>query len=182
MYQLAMVEEKNGTGLSAHHETIRLHTGECLQFIDLTKHVGLIVERSGIRHGFANIQTKHTTTALIVNENEPLLLEDLKRLLEDCAPRDRQYEHNDFSRRIDIPPDEPANGHSHCKALFLPTSIMLNVADGVLQLGRWQSLFWSNWTNHANAVFRFWSWARLPNKTQPPCVKPCPEFFKPLPD
>ncbi len=141
MYQLAMVEEKISAGLCAHHETIRLHTDECLQFIDLTKHVGSIVERSGIRHGIANIQTKHTTTALIINENEPLLIEDLKRLLESCAPRDSEYEHNDFSRRVDIPPDEPANGHSHCKALFLPTSIMLNVADGELQLGRWQSLF-----------------------------------------
>ena len=59
----------------------------------------------------------------------------------DHAPRDGEYEHNDFSRRVDIPPDEPANGHSHCKALFLPASIMLNIADGRLQLGRWQSLF-----------------------------------------
>lgn len=141
MFQLSMVEEKISAGLCAHHENIHLHTNECLQFIDLTKHVGLIIERSGISHGIVNIQTKHTTTALIINENEPLLIEDLKRILESCAPRDGQYDHNDFSRRVDIPPDEPANGHSHCKALFLPTSIMLNVADGELQLGRWQSLF-----------------------------------------
>jgi secondary thiamine-phosphate synthase enzyme len=141
MVQLAMVEEKIETGLRAHHDVIRLQTSECLEFIDLTSYVAGVVARSGIRHGMVNVQTKHTTTALIVNENEPLLIEDLKRLLDTHAPRDGEYEHNDFSRRVDIPPDEPANGHSHCKALFLPASIMLNVADGRLQLGRWQSLF-----------------------------------------
>ncbi|HMV48760.1 MAG TPA: secondary thiamine-phosphate synthase enzyme YjbQ [Blastocatellia bacterium] len=141
MAQLAMVQEKIDLGLRTHHDVIRLQTAECLEFIDLTSHVESIVARSGIRQGMVNVQTKHTTTALIVNENEPLLIEDLKRLLDSHVPRNGDYEHNDFSRRVDIPPDEPANGHSHCKALFLPASIMLNVAEGKLQLGRWQSLF-----------------------------------------
>lgn len=141
MYQLAMVEEKIETSLCAHHDVIRLQTSECLEFIDLTPHVAGIVARSGIRYGMVNVQTKHTTTALIINENEPLLIEDLKRLLDTHVPRTGDYEHNDFSRRVDIPPDEPANGHSHCKALFLPATIMLNIADGRLQIGRWQSLF-----------------------------------------
>ncbi|MFN0110942.1 MAG: secondary thiamine-phosphate synthase enzyme YjbQ [Blastocatellia bacterium] len=141
MVQLAMIEEKNSAGLRAHHDEICLKTSECLQFIDLTRHITNIVSRSGIRHGLVNVQTKHTTTALIVNENEPLLIEDLKRLLDKHMPRDGEYEHNDFSRRVDIPPDEPANGHSHCKALFLPASVLLNVADGRLQIGRWQSIF-----------------------------------------
>ncbi|MDQ3009733.1 MAG: secondary thiamine-phosphate synthase enzyme YjbQ, partial [Acidobacteriota bacterium] len=141
MFQLAMVEEKISAGLHAHHDSIRLQTAECLEFIDLTFYVESIVARSGIRYGMVNVQTRHTTTALIVNENEPLLIEDLKRLLDTHVPRDGQYDHNDFSRRVDIPLDEPANGHSHCKALFLPSSILLNIADGKLQLGRWQSLF-----------------------------------------
>jgi secondary thiamine-phosphate synthase enzyme len=136
-----MVEEKIGAGLRAYHDTIRLQTTECLEFIDLTSLVEGIVARSGIRYGMVNVQTRHTTTALIINEHEPLLIEDLKRLLDHHVPRDGEYDHNDFSRRVDVPPDEPANGHSHCKALFLPPSVMLNVADGKLQLGKWQSLF-----------------------------------------
>ena len=141
MVQLAMVGERTNVGLRTHHDEIIIRTDECLQFIDLTSRIANIVGRSGIRHGMVNIQTKHTTTALIINENEPLLIEDLKKILDIYAPRDGEYEHNDFSRRVDIPPDEPANGHSHCKALFLPASVMLNVADGKLQIGRWQSLF-----------------------------------------
>jgi secondary thiamine-phosphate synthase enzyme len=137
MYQMARVEEIGQSAIRTHHSVIRMRTSECLQFVDLTDAVEEIVTRAGIRHGWVNIQTKHTTTAVIVNENEPLLHEDLKRMLERLAPRSGEYEHNDLSRRVDVPPDEPANGHSHCKALFLPMS----VADGRLQLGRWQRIF-----------------------------------------
>ena len=141
MLRQTWVIERNPAAMQVFHHALHLQTTECLQFIDLTSRIANIVARSGIRYGMVNIQTKHTTTALIINENEPLLIEDLKRLLDKHVPRDGEYEHNDFNRRVDIPPDEPANGHSHCKALFLPASIMLNVADGRLQLGRWQSLF-----------------------------------------
>ncbi|HEY7180525.1 MAG TPA: secondary thiamine-phosphate synthase enzyme YjbQ [Blastocatellia bacterium] len=141
MYQMARVEEISQSAIRTHHSVIRLRTSECLQFIDVTGEVEEAVARAGIRHGWVNVQTKHTTTAIIVNENEPLLHEDLKRMLERLAPSSGEYEHNDFSRRGDVPPDEPANGHSHCKALFLPMSACVNVADGRLQLGRWQRIF-----------------------------------------
>jgi secondary thiamine-phosphate synthase enzyme len=141
MYEMALVEEIDQSAIRTHHSVIRLRTRECLQFVDITDEVERIVARSGVGAGWVNIQTKHTTTAIIVNENEPLLHEDLKRMLERLAPRSGEYEHNDFSRRVDIPPDEPANGHSHCKALFLPISVCLNIADGLVQLGRWQRIF-----------------------------------------
>ena len=141
MFKMAKVEEATVTAMRAYHSLIRLQTEECLQFIDLTEEIISIVDGSGVRDGWVNIQTKHTTTAIIVNENEPLLQEDLRRLLEGLAPRGGEYEHNDFSRRVDIPSDEPANGHSHCKALFLPMSASVNIADGQVQLGRWQRIF-----------------------------------------
>lgn len=141
MVQTAVVEQTEVAVLKSYHTMIRLQTSGCLQFIDLTKDVAAIVAASGVRNGWVNVQTRHTTTAVIVNENEPLLLHDLKDQLERLAPRSGEYQHNDFSRRIDIPPDEPANGHSHCKALYLPTSVCLNIAEGRLQTGQWQSLF-----------------------------------------
>jgi secondary thiamine-phosphate synthase enzyme len=141
MYQFGLIEETTAAVMKTHHCRIRLETVECMQFIDLTEQVALVIAHSGIRYGMVNVQTRHTTTALIVNENEPLLIEDLRRLLERHAPCGGEYLHNDFSRRLDIPPDEPANGHSHCKALFLPTSVTVNIVDGEMQLGRWQSLF-----------------------------------------
>jgi secondary thiamine-phosphate synthase enzyme len=141
MFHFLLVEEMEAAGVRAQHSQILLESSSCLQFIDLTAQVASAVESSGVSLGLVNIQTRHTTTAVIVNENEPLLLGDMVRSLEHLAPRDGQYQHNDLDRRRGVPPDEPANGHAHCKALFLPTSVSINIVDGRLQLGSWQSIF-----------------------------------------
>ncbi len=141
MLHLMPVAGMEAAGLRARHSQIVLESSSCLQFIDLTAEVASAVESSGIRLGLVNVQTRHTTTAVVVNENEPLLLCDMAMSLEHHAPRDARYQHNDLGRRRGVPPDEPANGHAHCKALFLPTSVSINIVDGRLQLGPWQSIF-----------------------------------------
>jgi secondary thiamine-phosphate synthase enzyme len=122
--------------------SIHLQTTECMQFIDITEAISERVRQSGVRHGLVNIQTKHTTTAVLVNEHEPLLIEDMRRTLERLAPQEGAYQHNDFRiRTANLTPDEKENGHSHCKALFLKTSETMNIVDGAIQLGRWQRIF-----------------------------------------
>jgi secondary thiamine-phosphate synthase enzyme len=134
--------ENIGSSVAIHHAAIHLKTRECLQLIDLTDRVAELVETSGIRSGIVNIQTRHTTTAVIINENEPLLLNDMKATLERLAPQDIDYSHNDFTIRTDnLLDDERENGHSHCKAMFLRTSETLNITDGEIQLGKWQRVF-----------------------------------------
>jgi len=121
---------------------IHVRTKACLEFIDLTQRVRDHVRASGIREGLLNLQSLHTTTAILINENEPLLLADLRRFLERLAPRNGTYEHDDFSRRAGpLPPDEPVNGHSHLKAVALGASTTLNIFRGEPVLGRWQSVF-----------------------------------------
>lgn len=128
--------------VEVYRHTLHLQTRECLQFIDLTDEIRSLVRCSGIRNGLVNVQTKHTTTGIIVNENEPLLLQDLRRTLENLAPRQASYSHDNFDlRTVNMTPEERPNGHAHCKALFLRSSETLNVVNGKLDLGRWQSLF-----------------------------------------
>src|SRR5438874_4986767 len=83
----------------------------------------------------------HTTLGIAVNENEPLLHRDFENLLERLAPTGAGYEHDDFSRRFDVPLGEPVNGHAHCRQLLLTAFATLLVEDGQLVLGRWQSVF-----------------------------------------
>jgi len=83
----------------------------------------------------------HTTLGIAVNENEPLLHRDFENLLERLAPAGAGYEHDDFSRRFDVPLGEPVNGHAHCRQLLLTAFATLLVEDGQLLLGRWQSVF-----------------------------------------
>lgn len=110
------------------------------EFLDITNDVAAAISRSRIRNGLAHVYSQHTTAAIRINENEPLLLADFKRFLERMAP-EGQYEHDEIERRVAVPPDEPRNGHAHCRNLLLSASETLPVVDGRLRLGRWQRIF-----------------------------------------
>ena len=124
------------------HTRIRITTQRPTEFIDLTEPLEAIVAEAGIRFGFVNVQTLHTTTGIVINEHEPLLLSDFATLLEEIAPRDSSYRHDDrLVRDATLAADERVNGHAHCRALLLGASACLNVIGGTLQLGRWQRVF-----------------------------------------
>ena len=116
----------------------RIRTTEPIGVVDLTARVEAFLEAAGLEAGWVNVQTRHTTTGICVNEDEPLLLSDLLALLERLSPRGAGYAHDALHLRPGVPPDERPNGHAHAKALLLRTAETLNVADGRLQLGRWQ--------------------------------------------
>ncbi len=124
------------------HSTIRIDTQHPTQFIDLTGEVEALVAGAGLHTGFVNVQSLHTTTAIVVNEHEPLLLTDVAALLERVAPLDGVYRHDNVSlRTVNCVLGERPNGHSHCRALLLGPTACLNVAGGRLQLGTWQRVF-----------------------------------------
>jgi secondary thiamine-phosphate synthase enzyme len=127
---------------SSRHALIRVTTTRATEFVDVTDRLGAIVAASGVRARLVNIQTLHTTTGIVVNEHEPLLLTDLESTLERAAPADASYRHDDVSvRTVNLTANERVNGHAHCRALLLPMSACLNVVDGRLLLGRWQRVF-----------------------------------------
>jgi secondary thiamine-phosphate synthase enzyme len=123
------------------HGTIRIWTDPTPAFIDITDQVTRFLTASRIRVGVVNVQTTHTTTAIVVNEHEPLLCSDFEAILERLVPRSLVSAHDDMPRRIGVPADEPPNGYAHCRALLLPSSASLNIVEGRLALGRWQRIF-----------------------------------------
>ena len=124
------------------HTRIHLSTGHPTEFLDVTERVQQLVSDAGLRIGVINIQTLHTTTGVVVNEHEPLLLADFQALLEETVPRDGRYRHDDPAvRTVNVTDEERPNGHAHCRALFLPSSACLNVSRGRLLLGQWQRIF-----------------------------------------
>src|SRR5262245_36034638 len=100
------------------HTTLRIDTEHPTQFIDVTDEIETLVRETDIQAGLVNIQTLHTTTAVVVNEHEPLLLADMAELLERVAPLDASYRHDNVNlRAVNRVVDERSNGHSHCRAL-----------------------------------------------------------------
>src|SRR5204862_6325176 len=124
------------------HAAIQIQTERSTEFIDVTERIQALVVASGVQTGLVNVQSLHTTTAIVVNEHEPLLLGDFAALLERAAPAGARYSHDDVAvRTVNIVPAERANGHAHCRALFLNPSAFLNIVSGCVQLGRWQRIF-----------------------------------------
>ncbi len=110
------------------YKEIVVKTRNEFDIIDITEEVMDIVR--GIDSGIAIVFTKHTTTALIINENEKGLLEDIREILYKLVPRKAGYKH-------DIIDD---NAHSHLKACLLNTSLVIPIIDGRLSLGTWQRI------------------------------------------
>lgn len=112
------------------------------EFVDITEEVERAVAACGVREGIALVFSCHTTAAVRINENEPLLLRDMEEFLKRLAPRDLYYCHNDFGIRThNMTPEECPNAHAHLQHLLLGASEAVPIQGGKLALGRWQRIF-----------------------------------------
>jgi secondary thiamine-phosphate synthase enzyme len=135
------VSVEEGPAVRVCRDVVSLRTETAMQFVDITELVVERVRRSGVTDGTVTVQSLHTTAGVLVNEGEPLLLEDFRDLMERWAPARARYRHNDLAARPKAPPDERPNGHAHARALLLGVSVCLIVTDGEIDLGDWQSVF-----------------------------------------
>jgi secondary thiamine-phosphate synthase enzyme len=103
-------------------------TKGAIDFIDLTGEVQNAVSASGIRNGFVHVFAPHATGILILTENDPYLLNDIRKFIEDIIPKRRDYQH-------------PSNAHAHLRSVLLPPDRTLPLIDGQVEFGTWQSLF-----------------------------------------
>ena len=117
-----------------------LPTGSGITCHDITAPLQALVEDAGLREGLLVAAGQHTTTALVVNEAEERLLDDIAAFFAQLVPADRPYRHNDLHLRPGIPADEPRNAHSHLIALMLGNHLSLPVHQGKLGLGRYQAV------------------------------------------
>ncbi|MBM3944813.1 MAG: YjbQ family protein [SAR202 cluster bacterium] len=100
------------------------------------------VEEAGVALGLVVVFSRHTTAAVVLNENEPLLMQDIGDFLERLAPRNGRYRHNDFSiRTVNMTQDECPNGHAHCQHWLLGSTEVIPIVAGKMSLGRWQRIF-----------------------------------------
>ena len=122
--------------------TLLVETSTAPEFVDITGRVRDSLEKSKIQNGFVVVFSRHTTAAITIQENEPLLMNDMASLLERLSPHSARYGHNDFSiRTVHMQEEECPNGHSHCQHLMLGSSETIPVVNGTLALGKWQRVF-----------------------------------------
>ncbi|CAB50324.1 secondary thiamine-phosphate synthase enzyme YjbQ [Pyrococcus abyssi] len=110
--------------------SIKVRTSKEFEIVDITDEVEKIVRESNVKSGLVVVFTRHTTTALTINENESGLKRDLEELLGKLVPKGMGYMHD----RIDN------NAHSHLRGILIGPSLTIPVEDGRLLLGTWQSI------------------------------------------
>jgi secondary thiamine-phosphate synthase enzyme len=120
---------------------IQLETKKQFEIVDVTAHVQTVVLESKIKNGLALIFCPHTTAAIRLNHNEPLLIQDIMKTLYRLVPLDLSYSHDLFEVRQNVAPNERSNGNAHVKAFLLGSSETLPINGGNLGLGGKQSVF-----------------------------------------
>ena len=115
---------------------VKVETQQREELHNLTKLVRDFVKSSGIRSGLVNVTSLHTTSAVFVNEWQDALIHDFKSYLASAISKDLYYRHND-PKWSDC---DRRNADSHLRSLMLGISLTLQIANGDLVLGEWQSI------------------------------------------
>jgi secondary thiamine-phosphate synthase enzyme len=77
------------------------------------------------------VSVPHATAAVIVNEHETGLMQDMLAKVEDAFPISRSYRHNTIDDNAD----------AHLAAAFLGHSRMFPIVNGRVVRGTWQNVF-----------------------------------------
>lgn len=127
--------------IKIHKQKIDFESKNQIEFFDVTEQVQKIVEESGVREGNVVVFAPHTTMGVVINHNEPMLIQDFMRVLYKLAPMDDRYSHDLFELRKTSKSDGRSNGHSHCKSFLIGVSQTVPIEKGKLLLNFKQSIF-----------------------------------------
>lgn len=127
--------------MKVYKQKIDLQTTTQIEFIDITEKVEEVVEKSGVREGQVLIFTTHTTSSIVVNQNESMLIQDFMRTLYRIVPVSDRYSHDLFELNRANTSDGRSNGHSHCKAILLGTSETIPIEKGKMLNSAKQNIF-----------------------------------------
>ena len=100
--------------------------------LDITPQVRQAVHGAGVRQGVAHLFVSGSTAALTTIEYEPGALQDLKQALDQIAPMNGAYAHNEAWG--------DGNGYAHLRAALLKPDLCVPIEEGQLALGAWQQI------------------------------------------
>ncbi len=112
-------------------EVLELESTDRLEIVDITRNINAAIAESGVRKGLVNIYSKHSTSGIVINENESGLLEDFMDVIQLIVPTNGNYQHN----RIDN------NADSHLRSFLIGCNENIPCEEASMSLGTWQSVF-----------------------------------------
>ncbi|MFH2106643.1 MAG: secondary thiamine-phosphate synthase enzyme YjbQ [Candidatus Micrarchaeota archaeon] len=100
-----------------------------------------VIDKSGAKEGLVLINPMHITAAIIINDDEPGLKEDYKKVLERLVPYNSDYRHNDTGED---------NAASHIWRQLIGHQVVMAVTNGKLDLGPWEQIFYCEFDGQRN--------------------------------
>ncbi len=118
--------------MQVRHEELELDTRGYGDVHDVTAQAQKVIDNAGLADGLCTVFVAHSTCGVTTIEFEAGCLADLNRVMEELAPQDSTWEHNE--RNADT------NGHSHARAGLIGPSVTIPFRAGELLLGVWQKI------------------------------------------
>ena len=109
---------------------------ERIGFVNITPEVERILSESGIQEGLCLANAMHITASVFINDDEPGLLRDYKKWLEELAPFDaspERYHHNRTGED---------NADAHHKRQIMGREVVVAITKGKLDFGPWEQIFY----------------------------------------
>ena len=119
---------------------LEIESHERLDLVDLTQRVRELFNGSMVKEGVLYLHSLHTTTAIMINEWQDALIDDLKLFLQDIVDDKDYFWHNDPEHSDCV----RSNATSHLRAAVLSQNVMVPIEDGKLALGQWQSIIFAD--------------------------------------
>ncbi len=119
------------TALKVYFKELAIRTQRRRELVDITYEVERAVAESGVTNGMCLVFAPHATAAVIANEHERGLVNDILRKFTEEFPDDGEWEHN----RIDD------NAAAHLASAFVGSARIFPVKEGRLVRGTWQNIF-----------------------------------------
>ncbi len=110
---------------------IYVRSHERIELIDITDAVEASIKQSNVKNGFCIIFVPHATAALIINEHEQGLLNDIINKVKNLFPLDAQYQHNFIDD----------NAHAHIASSIIGSERVFPIKEGKIIRGTWQNIF-----------------------------------------
>lgn len=115
-------------------EYLFFNTKNKREYINITKDVEEILQKSKIKEGMVLVSAAHITAGVFINDNESGILKDIDSMLEKLAPDGPDYNHHRTGE---------VNGDSHLKNILTGHQVIIPITNSKLDVGPWQEVFYA---------------------------------------
>ncbi len=127
--------------MKVYKQKFELESTTQIEFNNITDKVQEAIDNSGVREGQVVIYSPHTTMGIMLNHNEPMLLQDFLKVFHRLVPVDNQYSHDLFELRRGKMADGRSNGQAHCQTMLIGVSETVPIGKGKMMITEKQSIF-----------------------------------------